>query len=109
MKTKSTRVTSSADVKAFGGPATIYAITIQNSGTAGTAGNVEIRDAQSTPGDTGTLRWDYRHGATDEDLVASQVAPASVSFGEHGLHMPQGIRVTFATITQAIVWVIWEG
>lgn len=108
-KVTSTRVTSSADVKAAGGPARIYAITVQNSGTAGTAGNVEIRDAQSPAGDTGTLRFDWRHGATDEDVVATQIAPLVINFGPNGLYMPNGIRVTFATITQAVVWVLWEG
>ncbi len=106
---KSTRVTSSADVKAIGGPAYLHKILVMNNGTAGTAGNVEVRDAVSPAGDGGTLRFDLRFGSVDED------DPAGLPHNRDGvnffvpLYMPNGIRITLNTVTNVVVWVFWEG
>jgi hypothetical protein len=101
-KTKSTRCTASADVKAAGGPAHIHKIHISSSGTAGTDGTIEIRDAVSPAGDTGTLRFDTRFDASTDELTAT------IDFSPP-LYMPNGIRVTYVAATETVVWVIWEG
>ena len=106
-KVKSTRAASatSADIKAIGGPAYIHKIVVFNTGTAGTAGSLEFRDAQNPAGDTGTLRFDFRFGSADEDTLS---ANRSIDFPEP-LYMPDGIRVVFNTVTNVVVWVFWEG
>lgn len=105
-KRKSTRATASADVLVAGIPARVYKLHVQNNGTAGTAGNLELRDATATPGDGGTLRWDVRFGSTDQDTAGA--VPVDVDFGDDGLYMPDGIRITLNTVTNLIVWVVWE-
>jgi hypothetical protein len=101
IKVKTSQKTASGDVKAAGGPATLYFITISNNGTAGTAGEIEIRDAVSPAGDTGTLRWSTRFASADE-------ASVHYEFPE-GIYMPDGIRFTMDTVTNIIATIGYAG
>jgi hypothetical protein len=87
----------------------VFKLTITNTGTVGVPGWVELRDAEATPGDNGTLRWRSRFLSADEQVQDIDFG-GDMSDSADGLTMPQGIRVTFGTgLTNTEVWVGWDG
>lgn len=101
---KTMQVTSSSDIVAYGRKARVHFITISNNGTAGTAGEVELREAVATPGDGGTLRWSTRFASGDE-------TSAHFEFGggnPPGIEFEDGIRLTMDSVTNVLITIGWE-
>jgi len=108
IRTKTTNLTGTADIKAFnqGSGARIVKISIQNTGTAGTEGTVEFREAVSGGGDTGTLRWSVEFGSVADNVQEIDFPYTDVG---GGLQFADGIHVVFTAVTATTVWVMWEG
>lgn len=104
---KTTQLTASGDVKAYGGPGKVLWITVSNNGTAGVAGEVELREAVSPAGDGGTLRWSRRFDSADETAFHHEFR--GQRDGDHGIDFSNGIRFTMDTVTNLIVTIGWEG
>jgi len=103
---KTTVVTDTATIVAFGRKARVHFVTISNTGTAGTEGELELREAQNPAGDTGTLRWVARFLGTDS-LVAHYEFGGDSGAAE-GIEFDDGIRVVFDAMTNAQVTVGWS-
>ena len=107
MAVKAAQLTGSADVKAKGGPASVHSMCIMNNGTLGAAGWIELRDATTPAGNTGTLRFRARFAADTDHIKCIEFAQPED--GAEGLYMPDGIRVYVNGVTNVEVWLTWEG
>lgn len=105
---KTTQLTATGTVKAHGGPARVYFITISNNGGAGVDGTVELRENQSPAGDTGTVRWSARFDGSTDELVAHYTFPGGEE-GDEGIEFDNGIRVVLTDVTNVIITVGWAG
>lgn len=108
IRTKTTNVTGTADIKAFnqGSGARIVKISIQNTGTVGTEGTIEFREAVAGAGDTGTLRWSVEFGSVADDVLEIDFPYTDVG---GGLQFADGIHVVVTAVTNFTMWVMWEG
>ena len=100
---ESVKVTASTTIEVIGFEPHIYTMHLTNTGVAGVAGWVEIRDATALDDDNGTLRW-------REYFTSAQFEITRIDWGSdiHGLQMPDGLRITLNTVTNVEIWIGWD-
>lgn len=97
---KTTVATDSATIVAAGRKARVFFITLSNTGTAGTEGEIELRDASGS----GTLKWVGRFLGTDSMVAHFEFTGGSTP----GIEFEDGIFLVFDAATNAQVTVGWE-
>lgn len=99
---KTVQATDTATIKAYGGPARVLWITISNNGTVGVAGLIELREAVTPAGDTGTVRWSTRFLSSDEQSVHYDFIGEE---GDVGIPFADGVRLVVTSATNLIITV----